>query len=113
MSKKNKLIRQAGIPLAAIDALELPKTAGGEILARAAGQFRSEREQYIVAQVKIILDRLSAIERIVRKSQKQAVLCRLQLSAIEANEFRISEQTLRIIFHDEEPNVSWDETATW
>jgi hypothetical protein len=96
-----------------IDALEVPAGAGADLLREAVTQYRGERRQEVIAQVKRLIERIAQGERLIRKSTKQIALCKAQLMAIDAGEFVISEQTLQIVYTDELLNIPWDSTASW
>jgi len=96
-----------------IEAIELPAGSGADLVKEALAGYQGERRAQVLAQVRVLIDRAALVERIIRKSLKQRELCKAQLAAIDAGEFIVSEQTLRIIFNNEILNISWDDTATW
>lgn len=108
------ILPPAGSPLAKIEqALATPAVAPDSLLSRAASQFQSQREQDVINQVKVILERIASIERIQRKHSKQLILCRAQLAAISSGRYHVNGQTLRIVYDEELLNVPWDDTAAW
>jgi hypothetical protein len=85
---------------------------GKELLKEAIGEHLSTKRAEVIYWMRMIVERVEVMNRLITLSQKRLKLCHGQLAAIDKGQFYIDHKN-QIVYEDDFLNTSWDSTATW
>ena len=96
---------------------------GQHLIKEAFKEAEEKQRKQVVKQVSDIMERLSLMRAVQKKTERRMQLCEDQLEALNAGEFQIvgigfagvPGQRLEngIRFNNKELNITWDETERW
>lgn len=96
-----------------IDRLALSSKEGKSLIRDAIAEHQREHRGQAVAEVRLILERISLLQRLDKRTQLQLALCGAQLKAIDAGEFEMDDLKGELTFKKADLNVPRDEWGHW
>jgi hypothetical protein len=85
---------------------------GKTLLKSAIGEHLDKKRGEVVYWMRMIVERVELMNRIITLSEKRLKLCHGQLAAIDKGEFYIDHKN-QIVYTNDFLNTPWDVTATW
>jgi hypothetical protein len=86
--------------------------SGKTLLKSAIGEHLDNKRREVVYWMRMIVERVELMNRIIALSEKRLKLCHGQLAAIDKGQFHIDHKN-QIVYDDDFLNTPWDNTATW
>ena len=95
------------------DYLSVTPKQGKNVLDEAVKRYQEQQSEKVLAQVSAVMERISVLTQLEKKTEKRLAFCRKQLQAIEKGDFSLDQFTNQIKFNDEELNLDWSYTERW